>query len=284
MWLWLSVLSACLLGVYDVAKKKALQRNSVLWVLFGATFLSAIFLSPTLSAGPLRDHLMLIVKAFLVSSSWISGLAALNYIPITTASPIKATRPVIVVLFSILLFGERLNLWQWGGVALVFTALFLLSRSSKSEGIDFSSNKGIMLMVVSVITGSASALYDKYLLLTIEPSFLQSWSNVYISAVLALCIFIKNISDKENREKFHWDWTIILIAALITISDRAYFFAVNEDDALLSVISLIRRGSVAITFALGAVVFKERNIRSKAVSLGIMLVGIALLIQGSNIA
>lgn len=283
MWLWLSVFSACLLGVYDVAKKKALQRNSVLWVLFGATFLSAVFLSPTLSPGPLRNHLMLIVKAFLVSSSWISGLAALKYIPITTASPIKATRPVIVVLFSILLFGERLNLWQWAGVVLVFTALYLLSRSSKSEGIDFSSNKGIMLMVVSVITGSASALYDKHILQTLEPLFVQSWTNIYISAVLALCILIKALRNRENREKFHWDWTIVLIAVLISISDCAYFFAVNEEDALLSVISLIRRGSVAITFALGAVVFKEQNIRSKALSLGIMLGGIVLLMLGSSI-
>ena len=284
MWLWLSVLSACLLGVYDVAKKKALQTNGVLWVLFGATFLSALFLSPTLSAGPVQDHLKLVLKALLVSSSWISGLAALNYIPITTASPIKATRPVIVVLFSILLFGERLNLWQWGGVVLVFTALYLLSRSSKKEGIDFSNNKGIMLMVVSVLTGSASALYDKHILQTLEPLFVQSWTNVYISALLALCILIKALRDKDNRERFHWDWTIVLIAVLITISDCAYFFAVNNDSALLSVISLIRRGSVAITFALGAVVFKEKNIRSKAVSLGILLGGIVLLMLGSSIA
>ena len=283
MWLWLSVLSACLLGVYDVAKKKALQRNSVLWVLFGATFLSALFLCPFLSAGPFADHLKLVLKAFLVSSSWISGLAALKYIPITTASPIKATRPMIVVLFSVILFGERPNLWQWGGVAIVIAAMFLLSRSSREEGIRFSGNKGIVLMAVSVLTGSASALYDKYILQSIEPLFVQSWTNIYISTVLALCILAKNAFNPEAKEKFHWDWTIVLIAALITLSDCAYFFAVADKDALLSVISLIRRGSVVITFVLGAIVFKEHNIRSKAVSLAVLLAGIALLLFGSSI-
>lgn len=283
MWLWLSVCSACLLGVYDVAKKQALKRNSVLWILFGATALSALFLCPFLSAGPLSDHLKLILKAFLVSSSWISGLAALKYIPITTASPIKATRPMIVVLFSVILFGERLNLWQWGGVVLVIVALFLLNRSSRDEGIRFSGNKGIALMVVSVLTGSASALYDKYILQSIEPLFVQSWTNVYISAVLALCIIAKNAFNPEGREKFHWDWTIVLIAVLITLSDCAYFFAVADENALLSVISLLRRGSVVITFVLGAIIFKEHNIRSKAVSLGILLAGMTLLLFGSSI-
>lgn len=281
MWLWLSVCSACLLGFYDLAKKQALKKNGVLWILFGATTLSACFLLPFITPGPFTDHLKLIFKAFLVSASWISGLEALKHIPITTASTIKATRPVLVVLFSIILFGERLNLWQWGGVALVVLAMFLLSRSGKKEGIHFSSNKGIMLMAVSVITGSASALYDKQILKTLEPLFVQSWANIYISAVLGLCILAFNHFGKGPRLKFKWDWMIVLIAVMITASDCMYFYAVKDQDALLSIISLLRRGSVLITFSLGAVIFKENNIRSKAVSLIILLAGITLLLMAS---
>ena len=281
MWLWLSLCSACLLGLYDLAKKQALKENSVLWVLFGATALSACLLLPYITPGPFQDHLKLFLKAFLVSASWISGLAALNHIPITTASTIKATRPVLVVLFSIILFGERLNLAQWGGVVLVILAMYLLGRSGKKEGIDFSSNKGVLLMVVSVLTGAASALYDKQILKTLEPLFVQSWSNIYISAVLALCILVKNLCTKGPKEKFKWDWTIILIAVLITVSDCMYFYAMKDEGALLSIISLIRRCSVLITFCLGAVMFKEHNIRSKAVSLVILLVGMAILLLAS---
>ena len=64
-------MSAILLGSYDVAKKQALRKNGVMWVLFSTTLLSTLFLVPFLSAGSLRDHITLIIKAVLVSSSWI---------------------------------------------------------------------------------------------------------------------------------------------------------------------------------------------------------------------
>lgn len=280
----MALVSACLLGVYDVAKKKALKRNGVLWVLLGATALTALIMSPCLSSGSFHDHLLLVIKAFIVTISWISGLAALNHIPITTASPIKATRPVIVVLFSIILFGERLNFWQWAGVVAVLAAMFLLSRSSRKEGIDFSSNKGIAYMVISVLSGAFSALYDKHIIAILEPLFVQSWTNVYITVLLALVILFRKAVWPDRHQKFHWDWTIIIIAVLITISDCLYFFAIKQEGSLLSVISLIRRGSVLVTFVLGALIFKEHNIRSKAVTLGILLCGIVLLMFGSSIA
>ena len=281
MWIWMSAASALLLGTYDVAKKQALKRNGVLWVLLGATVLTALFMSPCLKAGPMHHHLMLMAKAALVTLSWVSGLAALKHIPITIASPIKATRPVLVVLFSIILFGERLNVWQWLGVAVVIASMFMMSFSGKKEGIDFVRNKGIYFMLLSVITGAASALYDKVVIAEIEPLFVQSWTNVYISVLLAIFILVRRLVRPERHEKFRWDWTIVLIAVLITAADCLYFFAIKAEGSLLSVISLLRRGSVIVTFVLGALFFKEGNIRSKAVVLGVLLAGLVLLMYGS---
>ncbi len=281
MWVWFSVCSAVLLGFYDVAKKQALKNNAVLWILLCATGLSALFLCPFLSAGSLEDHLSLMLKAVLVSSSWVSGLIALNLLPLTTASTIKASRPMFVVIFSIILFGERLSLPQWGGVALVMVSLLLLSRASSREGIHFTSDRGIAWMVVSVLTGSASALYDKHILSHLQPLFVQSWANVYITVLLALLLLFKYLRDKGSVEKFRPDWRLLLIAVLITVSDALYFFAVKEEGALLSVISMIRRSSVLITFLFGAVVFREHNIRDKAIDLVILLAGVALLLFAS---
>ncbi len=282
MWVWLSVCSAFLLGIYDVEKKQALKKNSVLWVLLGATAMSALFLCPFLSRGPLEDHLSLVLKAVLVSSSWISGLIALKLLPLTTASTIKASRPMFVVIFSIILFGERLSLLQWGGVVLVMAALFLLARSSKKEGISFTSDKGIAWMVVSVLTGAASALYDKHILGHLQPMFVQSWTNVYITVVLGILILLKYLRDKPGFRGFRWDWRLPLIAVLITISDAFYFYAVKDEGALLSVISMIRRSSVVITFIFGALLFKENHIKDKAVDLAVLLAGLALLLFASR--
>ncbi len=277
----MSVCSALLLGIYDVAKKQALKRNGVYWILLSATALTAVFLSPCLSAGSLQDHLSLVLKAVLVSTSWVSGLYALKHLPLTTVSTIKASRPMFVVIFSILLFGERLNLLQWLGVAVVMTALFLSSRSKRHDTDKETSAKGMTCMIISVLSGSASALYDKFILQHLEPLFVQSWTNIYITVLLAAVMLVQYLADRQKFEPFHWDWRIPLIAVLITASDMLYFFAVKDPDALLSVISLIRRSSVLITFLFGALMFKEGHIKDKAVDMALMMAGLALLLSGS---
>lgn len=282
MWLWMSVCSALLLGVYDVAKKQALRRNGVYWILLSATAFTAVFLSPFLSAGSLMDHLSLVLKAFLVSTSWVSGLIAMKHLPLTTVSTIKASRPMFVVIFSILLFGERLNLLQWLGIAIVMTALFMSARSKRHDTDQATSAKGMTCMVISVISGSASALYDKFILQHLEPLFVQSWTNIYITILLAIVILVRYLADKEHFERFTWDWRIPLIAVLITVSDALYFYSVKDPDALLSVISMIRRSSVVITFVFGALMFKEGHIKDKVVDLVLMMVGVTLLLFGTQ--
>lgn len=282
MWLWLAIASALFLGLYDVAKKQSLKKNSVMMVLLLTTALSTLFMSPYLSKGPLSDHLFLLLKAVLVSGSWISGLYGMKYLPITTASTIKASRPMFVVLFSILIFGERLNLYQWGGVILVLTALWMLSRSSKTEGIYFSKDKGVFCMVIAVFTGVCSALLDNYILDWMEPLFVQSWCNLYITVIMGLVTLFQWLSDKESFQGLKWDWLILVIAVFITISDYMYFKAVHDEKALLSVVSLLRRFNVIVTFVCGAILFKEKNLKAKSLDLFVLMLGMVLLLFGSK--
>jgi transporter family protein len=279
MWIWMALASAILLGVYDVAKKNALKYNGIYHILLVATAMSAVFVSPFLTAGTGPDHLRLIFKAILVTASWVSGMVALKLLPITTVSTFKASRPMFVVLFSIILFGERLNVLQWGGVAAVLIALWLLGVSSEREGIPFKGNKGFLALIVSVLTGVASALWDKHILQGMEPLFVQGWTNIYITLMLALVIVFRNLSG--HRETFRWDWTILLIAVFITGADMLYFFSLKADGSMLSVVSLIRRSSVIITFALGAALFKEKQIARKAGVLALLLAGVTVLMIGS---
>lgn len=281
MWLWLSVASALLLGVYDVAKKRALQYNSVYWILLCATALTTLFLSPFLSARPITDHYPLMFKAVLVSISWISGLKAMECLPLTTVSTIKASRPMFVVVFSIVLFGERLNLVQWLGVAVVMAALLLSSRSSHHDTDKITSAKGIVFMVISVFSGAASALWDKMILQRLEPLFVQSWTNLYITVLLAIVLLLQYFVRRDHFKPLAWDWRLLLIAVLITVADALYFFAVKQPDAMLSIISMIRRTSVIVTFLGGVLILKEGHVRDKAHILVLMLVGVALLLSGS---
>ena len=281
MWLWLTVCSALLLGIYDVFKKQALKQNGVYWILVGSCGLTTLFLTPFLTAISLQEHLIVLLKAVLVSISWVSGLIAMKHLPLTTVSTIKASRPMFVVIFSIVLFGERLSLLQWLGVAIVMVALFLSSRSKRHETDKANSARGMVSMIVSVLSGAASALYDKYIIKGFEPLALQGWTNLYITALLALILLIQYLADKEHFQGFAWDWRILIIAVLITAADAAYFFAMKDPDAMLSVISIIRRCSVLVTFMGGALILKEGNIRDKALDMVLMMAGVGLLLYAT---
>ena len=111
----------------------------------------------------LEDHLKVLIKAVIVLSSWISGYFALKHLPLTITGPIKASQPVLTLLGAMLLFGERLNLFQWVGVLLSIASFYLLSSSGKKEGIHFAHNKWIFFTVLSILTGAMSGLYDKHL-------------------------------------------------------------------------------------------------------------------------
>ena len=286
MWLYLALGSAFLLGLYDVAKKHSVSKNSVLNVLLIATALSTVLLSPCffIYKGTLSEHLALMLKAVIVTTAWISGMVGLKLLPITTASMIKASRPFFVVLLSILIFGERLNWQQWTGVGLALLSLTLLSLGSRSESSSPSYSKGVTAMVVSVVAGVGSALYDKVIMSTLQlhPLFVQSWSNFYIVICLALCIALRLLAGKRESTPLRWDWTLLLIAVLITAADMLYFVALHQEGALLSIISLIRRCAVIVTFAVGAIFFKEKKIKAKAFDLAILLAGMVFLLLGSR--
>ena len=299
MWIWLALISAVLLGFYDVAKKYALKRNGIYFVILAATAFSTLFLCPFLSSGPAAYHLKIAVKALIVTVTWLSGMEALRLLPITTVSTFKASRPMFVVLFSIIIFGERLNVWHWLGVAAVAVALWLLGAASGKEGFRFGSGRGFWALVISMATGVASALWDKYIIKSFVfdgplspvyaalpaelqvPLFLQAWTNLYITAILAVIVAVKAIREGSAREHFRWDWALLAIAVLVTLSDAVYFLAISQEGSLLSVIALVRRFSIVVTFVVGAIIFREGKIKGKSVALAFMIAGILLLMFGS---
>ncbi len=136
-------------------------------------------------------------------------------------------------------------------------------------------------MGVSILTGVASALFDKYILGFMEPLFVQSWANLYITVLLGLSILVLRIRDSSRLQPFKWDWMIVLIAVFITAADFLYFSALNQEGSLLSVISMVRRSSVVVPFLFGAFAFHEKNIRLKALDMVVMLAGITLITLGS---
>lgn len=306
MWVILAFISACFLGLYDVAKKTSLRGNAVLPVLAASTAVSAlIFLPVILSSvfdlglfgdsilaihrGSLQEHLWLILKAIIVLSSWICGFYGLRSTPLTIYGPINATRPVFVLLGAIFIFGERLNLLQWLGVIVSFGSLYLLSvTSKKGEGIDFRHNRGIWCVAAGTILGAVSALYDKFLMQRMDSVFVQSWFSIYNAVLMTAVMLILWLPGELRRRKtgnmpseFRWRWSIPLISVFITIADFAYMYSLTVPGSMVSIISTIRRGSVIISFLCAALIFHEKNLKAKSIDLAIVLLGMLLLLWGS---
>lgn len=298
MWALLAFASAVLLGCYDFFKKVSLKDNSVLAVLFLNTLFSTLIFLPFIllsgggyisegllyvpSAG-VEAHLLLMLKAVIVLSSWLCGYIGIKHLPITIVSPIQATRPVLVLLGALIIFGENLNGYQWTGVLIAMLSFFLLSRSGKREGINFANNRWVCFVIMAALLGAVSALYDKYLMQTLEPMFVQSWFNLYQCILMGVIVVVMNmLSPIQRSKRFVWRWSIPLISVFLAIADFCYFSALAQEGSLIAVVSMIRRGSVVVAFAFGALMLHEKNLKSKAVDLLLILVGLFFLYLGSK--
>lgn len=297
MWLALAFLSAALLGLYDVSKKQALRGNAVIPVLFLNTLFSSLIFLPfvVLSAtgNVLEDtmlyvptygwevHKYILLKSFIVLGSWLFGYFGMKHLPITIVGPINATRPVMVLLGALLLFGERLNACQWVGVLLAMVSFLLLSRSGKKEGINFRHNRWIYFVVLASLLGAVSALYDKFLMKRFDSMLVLSWFTIYQFFIMGVVLMVLWYPKRKQSTPFHWSWAIPLISVFLSVADFAYFTSLAQDDSLISVVSMVRRGSVVVSFLCGALLFHEKNLRSKAVDLFLVLLGMLFLYLGT---
>lgn len=304
-WLLLAFLSATLLGFYDSCKKEALNGNAVIPVLFLNTLFSSLIFLPFIvmsytsavldgtifhvASGGWEMHKYILLKSLIVLSSWIFGYFGMKHLPLSIVGPINATRPVMVLVGALLVFGERLSMYQWIGVLLAVASFFMLSRSGKKEGIDFKHDKWIYFVVLSAMLGAISGLYDKYLMASpqdggvgIDRMMVQSWYNIYQCGMMGAMLLLLWWPKHKQTTPFHWDRSIIFISLFLSAADFVYFYALSLPGAMISIVSMIRRGSVIVSFLVAAAVFHEKNLKSKTVDLALVLLGMLFLYWGTK--
>lgn len=300
MWVTAAFLSALLLGFYDVAKKQSLKGNAVIPVLLLNTLFATLLFTPVILNAELglgwfddtllnstsygiKEHALVATKAMITLSSWLCGYFAIKHLPLTIVGPVNATRPVMVLIGAMLIFGERLNLWQWSGVLLTILSLYLLNVAGKRENISFRHSRHVWALFAAMMLGAVSGLWDKYLISShnIDPLFVQSWFGVYqlgIMIVIAAIVWL----PKRAAEPFQWRWSIPLISLFVSLADFCYYHALDAEGSMIAVVSMIRRSSVIITFVCGALLYGEKNLRSKFIDLVLILIGMILLAIGSR--
>ena len=289
------MLSAAFLGCYDVTKKMAARGNAVPVVLLVSVIVGALIWLPLLiwsavspASVPLEllrvdplswaEHLMIIVKSVLVGASWTFALFALKHLPLSIAAPIRSTSPLWTITIAVLLFSERPSPTQWLGIGIVLGGFWMFSRVGYREGIHFTRNRWVGCMVVATILGALSSIYDKVLLqrMLISPGTLQAWFTVYLVPVM-VPLAARWYCRERSQNRFEWRPAVFAISPLLLAADLVYFSALADPQALVSVVSTVRRCSVIVPFLFGVRALQEPNLRPKAVCITTILVGAALL-------
>lgn len=294
MWLGWILASCVVLSLYDLCKKASVKDNAVFPTLLGSTAFGWIAVTSFLlfrggfAAAvdiPPQHIALLLAKSCIVGASWTATYMALRTLPITFAAPIRATGPLWTLIGAVIVFSEIPTRMQAVGMAMVVVGCFLFSRSAAKEGIDFAHSKAVLFAFLGTALGSCSALYDRHLLKglgiptgTVLWWFMGGMCVIYLGATL-----IGRSPLVARRSPFSFRWTIPLVGVLLAASDACYFNAISVPDAQISVLSMIRRASVVITFFLGGAVFHETNVGRKAVALAAILVGVIILCLRSHV-
>ena len=323
MWIVLSFISALCLGCYDISKKIALRENRVIDVLTLSVCISTVLLSvpwvlsrvcpETMTATPfyvpqldLAAHGLVVVKSMIVLSSWVFAYISLKHLPLSVVSPMQATRPMWTLVGALLLFGERLNGWQWLGVSLAIGTVFVFSFRNKQtirNTRHTPAGRYYVALALAILIGACSGLYDKYLMRSYDHNAVQVYYTFY-QALMMLVVWgiergIRAKKEQANwakREQANWAkreqakwglelkgawWVIGLISVFLIISDNVYMLALRDPDSLIAVVSTIRRGGAVIGFAYGLLFLKEEDPWKKVACMVGILAGLICLAIGS---
>jgi transporter family protein len=297
MWMYLGLLSALFLGLHNLCKKHAVQGNEVFPVLLGTISSGFLLLLPIyigsvfyedymikiqfyIAGIPWKTHGFIIIKSAIMASSWILAYQALKHLPITIVTPIRSAGPFFTFIGAILIYQEKPNFSQWIGFFFIIGSVLLYSRIGKKEGINFKRNKWLFAIIGATFLGASSGLYDKFLIqsLALNPPTLQFWFSWYTVIILLIILSVTWIPYKEKRQAFKFRWTIIAVGILLVAADYFYFKALQDPDALIMLLSAIKRSQILIAVVVGGLVFKEKNKRKKLIPLIGIMIGVFLIL------
>lgn len=288
-WIFLVLFYGVAKGLRDAFKKKALQKNSLLEVLFFYTFLSFIFALPFSSdAFDLNPifHPALIFKSFVIFLSWMFSFRAIKHLPVSLVGVLDSSRIVFSMFMGSILFGEKMTFFRTLSMFLIMAGLFLL-RLGHKDASKKADTKYILLSFASCLLTATSGLLDKVLLTSssdihsfffkdavITSSQTQFWYLLYLTLFYGLYIvFTKTKISVRSCAKNYW---IILLAVLFVAADRALFTANSNPQSKVTIMTLIKQSSVIVTLILGKFMFREKDILRRFICAFIITLGVVL--------
>ncbi len=278
-WVWLVLVFGVLRGVRELMKKKAIEKSSVMDVLFFYTLISFLLVVPdaknAMGLTPVQLSLTAL-KAFVIFIAWMCGFYALERMPVSLYGVLDLSRMLFSTLLGVIFVGETMALPQIIGLILVSSGLVLLKAKKKKSPLQEEnvSGKLLIMALACCLLNSVSGTMDKILMRDMLSSQLQFWYMLFLVLWYGLFMLVKKIPFhwKESL-KNPWIW---LLSILFVIGDRALFIANSMEGSRITVMTLIKQSGCIVTIIGGRIFFHEKNTLYKLICAGIILAGIVI--------
>lgn len=279
-WILLVLLYGLLKGTREIAKKKAMEKNSVMEVLIIYTLLSFIFVIPQApKAGGLEPkyYFFIAIKSFAIFLAWICSFRSLKKLPVSLYGILDLSRVLFATFFGVVILGEVMGPWQIAGLIVVSTGLLMLKFKPRKAGTVQETNAAttiyVILALISCMLNAVSGFLDKVLMKDITSSQLQFWYMLFLIGYYLIYVLITR--EKINRSvwKNVWVW---LLAVMFVIGDKALFIANGNPESKITVMTLIKQSGCLVTILGGRFVFKEKNTTYRLICAMVIIAGIVM--------
>ena len=278
IWILFVAIYGILKGLREPIKKKALERDSLLGVLFVYTFIGFLMVIPTAKDVfnlSFEVFILVFIKSFSVFLAWILAFLSVKKMPVSLYGVLDLSRVIFSTLLGVFFLKETISFNGFLGLAIVLVGIFLVNRKKDVEGGEFN-RKYIFFTLVSCALNAISGTLDKYIMSmnVISTDNLQFWFMLLMSLMYLAYILIKRV--KINFKSCIKNPYIYLLSIMLIVADKLLFIANADPQSKVTMMTLIKQSSVFVTIASGKLIYKEKHILYKSACALLIFVGIIL--------
>lgn len=281
-WYVFAILALILLGFQRFLYKVSAERKcNTAWTTFSfmatvAILSSTLFvvLGESVSDISFLFFIALVNSgAFLVAT--ITHIEALKHIPSSVAYPIIRLNAILVVIFSILFFKDRLSLYQGIGIVLALAVIVILAAGLNDLRIPQKNiRRGCIFVMISLFGGAAAAISSKF-----AASYTNKMAFIAVSYIAStlFSLGLRKKLETEEAHKTHRDALIIgVFMGLINLAGY-YSFLKALSTGPLSIIASITGMHFVISIILSALIYKEKLTPLRLLGIFLTVLSIILL-------
>ncbi|MBQ3018564.1 MAG: DMT family transporter [Clostridia bacterium] len=292
IWIPLILFYGTCKGVREALKKKAMEKCSVMEVLFFYTFFAFLLTIPfaigqDIFGISIKYHLVIFLKAFMIFIGWICAMNAMKRLPLSIYCVLDMSRMLFSIVLSIILLGETLGLFQGIGMVFVLVGVTIVNLKKDKKSGQTTTYKAIPLVVISCLLNAFSAIIDKYTLSTetgkwffgdelLNDAQMQFWYMLYLSSLYGLFILARFLIKKEKinvKRCLKCPW-IYMLSILFMLADKAMFIANSNPNSKVVTLTVLQQVSVIVSILLGKILYKEKHILYRICCAILIVVGI----------